>query len=171
MLYWAQQRKISDFTFPRSADFTDGGIYSTAVSIQPTNPDRLAQRLELDSWIRHKITFYNCHIIEPGSAIMIGVPIDDYQDISPTCTVFEGVYGKPKKLESEMSCLWDATNKYFIITGFLEIRQLTKISVIYNIKSKDTAMAAIGDYVINSCLLYTSPSPRDRQKSRMPSSA
>ena len=25
--------------------------------------------------------------------------------------------------------------------------------------------------VINSCLLYTSPSPRDRQKSRMPSSA
>ena len=26
------------------------------------------------------------------------------------------------------------------------------------------------DYII-SCLLYTSPSPRDRQKSRMPSSA
>ena len=25
--------------------------------------------------------------------------------------------------------------------------------------------------VYNSCLLYTSPSPRDRQKSRMPSSA
>src|SRR5678810_1025370 len=26
-------------------------------------------------------------------------------------------------------------------------------------------------YTHNSCLLYTSPSPRDRQKSRMPSSA
>ena len=26
-------------------------------------------------------------------------------------------------------------------------------------------------YIIRSCLLYTSPSPRDRQKSRMPSSA
>ena len=26
-------------------------------------------------------------------------------------------------------------------------------------------------YVVNNCLLYTSPSPRDRQKSRMPSSA
>ena len=25
--------------------------------------------------------------------------------------------------------------------------------------------------IINRCLLYTSPSPRDRQKSRMPSSA
>ena len=27
------------------------------------------------------------------------------------------------------------------------------------------------DEVLHSCLLYTSPSPRDRQKSRMPSSA
>ena len=27
------------------------------------------------------------------------------------------------------------------------------------------------DEIVNSCLLYTSPSPRDRQKSRMPSSA
>ena len=26
-------------------------------------------------------------------------------------------------------------------------------------------------YIIDDCLLYTSPSPRDRQKSRMPSSA
>ena len=26
-------------------------------------------------------------------------------------------------------------------------------------------------YVVSPCLLYTSPSPRDRQKSRMPSSA
>ena len=25
--------------------------------------------------------------------------------------------------------------------------------------------------IVDSCLLYTSPSPRDRQKSRMPSSA
>ena len=27
------------------------------------------------------------------------------------------------------------------------------------------------EYKNNTCLLYTSPSPRDRQKSRMPSSA
>ena len=31
--------------------------------------------------------------------------------------------------------------------------------------------AAIVSEAIKSCLLYTSPSPRDRQKSRMPSSA
>ena len=28
-----------------------------------------------------------------------------------------------------------------------------------------------GDYLIKGCLLYTSPSPRDRTRSRMPSSA
>ena len=27
------------------------------------------------------------------------------------------------------------------------------------------------NWILNACLLYTSPSPRDRQKSRMPSSA
>ena len=31
--------------------------------------------------------------------------------------------------------------------------------------------AGIALGVLHSCLLYTSPSPRDRQKSRMPSSA
>ena len=29
----------------------------------------------------------------------------------------------------------------------------------------------VSDYLNKGCLLYTSPSPRDRQKSRMPSSA
>ena len=37
--------------------------------------------------------------------------------------------------------------------------------------SGSTWHAAGGMHTINSCLLYTSPSPRDRQKSRMPSSA
>ena len=31
--------------------------------------------------------------------------------------------------------------------------------------------ARTGSIKVNGCLLYTSPSPRDRQKSRMPSSA
>ena len=33
-----------------------------------------------------------------------------------------------------------------------------------------TAILSIG-FLVSTCLLYTSPSPRDRQKSRMPSSA
>ena len=37
-------------------------------------------------------------------------------------------------------------------------------------KNKQTAIIA-KDTRLSGCLLYTSPSPRDRQKSRMPSSA
>ena len=39
--------------------------------------------------------------------------------------------------------------------------------------SQIAALAAMAGYKTNlyDCLLYTSPSPRDRQKSRMPSSA
>ena len=37
---------------------------------------------------------------------------------------------------------------------------------------QQAATAAAGlDSLVGACLLYTSPSPRDRQKSRMPSSA
>ena len=39
-----------------------------------------------------------------------------------------------------------------------------------NSDPKDLISSKVMEY-INSCLLYTSPSPRDRQKSRMPSSA
>ena len=39
-------------------------------------------------------------------------------------------------------------------------------------KSNNKALASTGGAdSVSSCLLYTSPSPRDRQKSRMPSSA
>ena len=36
---------------------------------------------------------------------------------------------------------------------------------------KDAEVSEIGQVLSVGCLLYTSPSPRDRQKSRMPSSA
>ena len=39
------------------------------------------------------------------------------------------------------------------------------------IEAGDEIIACNGDGIRWSCLLYTSPSPRDRQKSRMPSSA
>ena len=38
------------------------------------------------------------------------------------------------------------------------------------VKSKNGVFAP-GEEQVTACLLYTSPSPRDRQKSRMPSSA
>ena len=40
------------------------------------------------------------------------------------------------------------------------------------IYGKETLKDILDDvYLYSNCLLYTSPSPRDRQKSRMPSSA
>ena len=49
-----------------------------------------------------------------------------------------------------------------------------KIADDKNLKSrllKGFEIPTTDDYLTSSCLLYTSPSPRDRQKSRMPSSA
>ena len=40
-----------------------------------------------------------------------------------------------------------------------------------NKKGEELSGMVYDDFTSNSCLLYTSPSPRDRQKSRMPSSA
>ena len=41
-------------------------------------------------------------------------------------------------------------------------------AIFYSVWSHQKGM---GRQILNTCLLYTSPSPRDRQKSRMPSSA
>ena len=38
-------------------------------------------------------------------------------------------------------------------------------------RAVDAVLGGIGDALGNGCLLYTSPSPRDRTRSRMPSSA
>ena len=38
-------------------------------------------------------------------------------------------------------------------------------------KGMEGLVKEVDAHVLNTCLLYTSPSPRDRQKSRMPSSA
>eukprot|EP00828_Plagiopyla_frontata_P010601 TRINITY_DN15691_c0_g2_i1.p1 TRINITY_DN15691_c0_g2~~TRINITY_DN15691_c0_g2_i1.p1 ORF type:complete len:132 (-),score=24.57 TRINITY_DN15691_c0_g2_i1:12-407(-) len=52
----------------------------------------------------------------------------------------------------------------------LSMQQLsTQIKVIVN--NKNAQQTQVSDQFLWNCLLYTSPSPRDRQKSRMPSSA
>ena len=49
------------------------------------------------------------------------------------------------------------------------------VHVKLELEKKETMMVGVfhvdGKVFTNCCLLYTSPSPRDRQKSRMPSSA
>ena len=62
------------------------------------------------------------------------------------------------------------------LEAFIDVIQKSKLSDrIYVEVTKARAMGEAEDarkrQKFNSCLLYTSPSPRDRQKSRMPSSA
>ena len=53
--------------------------------------------------------------------------------------------------------------------GSYQVKKVTDFTVI---SSKNVELSRMGDYErVSTCLLYTSPSPRDRQKSRMPSSA
>ena len=56
------------------------------------------------------------------------------------------------------------------------VRELCKKGVRVNVGCRDTESAkflrSMGDVgQVNFCLLYTSPSPRDKRQSRMPSSA
>ena len=45
-------------------------------------------------------------------------------------------------------------------------------AIYFEARSESTAaQMAVGHVILNSCLLYTSPSPRDGLLSRMPSSA
>ena len=47
----------------------------------------------------------------------------------------------------------------------------TDVLPIVDVGSDITKKVSIADLLENACLLYTSPSPRDRTRSRMPSSA
>ena len=84
-----------------------------------------------------------------------------------------------------MVCIWLLTTNGFaqntikgdgnIITKEISISDYDEISYVgkVNIKYEQSNASPFFKITIdeNICLLYTSPSPRDRQKSRMPSSA
>ena len=49
--------------------------------------------------------------------------------------------------------------------------QLAPKDILAVMREYDDSKASVVNMLVTPCLLYTSPSPRDRQKSRMPSSA
>ena len=62
----------------------------------------------------------------------------------------------------------EINNTLYLILSFIAVFSIPVISFVKK------QMAQLGNgpkVVVGTCLLYTSPSPRDRQKSRMPSSA
>ena len=64
-------------------------------------------------------------------------------------------------------------HKNTLVIGFLLLAFILTSSIGYKSysSSQNLKAAEIYDAWSAGCLLYTSPSPRDRQKSRMPSSA
>ena len=82
---------------------------------------------------------------------------------------------QPESFEFNASSL-EAAN--FIVAKYPEGKQQSAVMALLYIAQKQNnnwiplaAMKYIAKFLDMPCLLYTSPSPRDRQKSRMPSSA
>ena len=98
----------------------------------------------------------------------------------------------PEKLKSlfkdKVTVAWlHGPTEHMILCEWASKREDTKFNMHINVVWKYDATVALNQhcyevmklydeydrlhYIPNSCLLYTSPSPRDRQRSRMPSSA
>ena len=79
--------------------------------------------------------------------------------------------------------IMDESNKGFMKhLGGLELKKISETQYEFTVEVKEIHLntgkiahggflSTIADTGMGTCLLYTSPSPRDRQKSRMPSSA
>ena len=57
-------------------------------------------------------------------------------------------------------------------TNLEETKDWNRVAEFYATRARgDVALMVTGGIAPNTCLLYTSPSPRDKRQSRMPSSA
>ena len=74
-----------------------------------------------------------------------------------------------------------ATTKTFSVAGTSTLNGITKIrfandfvsrlKILYKNGHENVELIELGGEHTKNCLLYTSPSPRDKRQSRMPSSA
>ena len=107
-----------------------------------------AERMVHDSQIEEEIDVYN-PLIPTGNELSatLFIEITDPEKIRPVLDSFIG--------------LTEGVNVYFELNG-------EKVAAVFEEgREKEDNISSV-HYI---CLLYTSPSPRDRQKSRMPSSA
>ena len=67
-------------------------------------------------------------------------------------------------------CPWQKIQSHKSLIPFLNEESSELIDAIYE-KNANNICEELGDLLLQICLLYTSPSPRDPNRSRMPSSA
>ena len=82
---------------------------------------------------------------------------------------FTNLVKQDTQLEKNIVDLREILHSYLSSTSYIkqvELKELVEHEV-----NEALFCTAIDNLIRNGCLLYTSPSPRDRQKSRMPSSA
>ena len=101
-------------------------------------------------------------------------PVDN---INPVYSVDNQKFENMSKAYFASGCFWCVETIFESLDGVEEVYSgyaggTTINPNYYQVMSGETGHAeAIEIIYVSSCLLYTSPSPRDRQKSRMPSSA
>ena len=105
------------------------------------------------------------------------VPFDGKLDYDVWLTIDSDIIFTPEQVIQ----LIEDTKTYPVVSGLYRMEDLKHFAMVKNwdletFKKRGTFEFATVDSIENepkymSCLLYTSPSPRDRQKSRMPSSA
>ena len=98
----------------------------------------------------------------------------------PLATAITGGLGAPSKMPGSA---WGIPASTCQVGGLLKLQDGTQCAICYaergryrfqNVQNRLWASLELFNIAAESprgCLLYTSPSPRDRQKSRMPSSA
>ena len=146
---------------------------STHGSIPAGTTSRNAQPYAYQSWLQQLLPFLEQNPIYLQA-------IDDYEQSPNPASGHVGmqtlihVFQCPSEPEAER-LHWTHDDRLVATTSYLGVSGTdweTKDGVFY-VDSK-IRMSDIHDGTSNTlmiCLLYTSPSPRDRQKSRMPSSA
>ena len=73
-------------------------------------------------------------------------------------------------MKKALKATWDSESESEEEVGTANVCFMTNTPKVNSESSFDNSGVTQED-LLNACLLYTSPSPRDRQKSRMPSSA
>ena len=117
---------------------------------------------------------------ENGVLYLVGTPIGNLNDISPRAIkILDNVSLIACEDTRQTRKIMNKFNISNNLISFNKVNSLNKIPRILQALNEgesiaivsDAGMPAICDPGENICLLYTSPSPRDKRQSRMPSSA